>query len=508
MNQIRKAINSLTLERLFKIVLFVGIFALATQASAVADTWWHLASGRYIWQTRSVPLHDPFSFTVAGRPWTDVYWLAQLAMYLLYCLAGFGGLNVAVAACATAALALLFRQGAVSPYLKGFVVLLAALTAAPTWVARPHVLSFVLTAAFGYILYVYKYEGRNHLWAIPLLFVLWVNVHGGFIVGFILLAGVIGGEALGRLLGGEDEQGLSWPQIVALVKITLLSVPLLLLNPQTYRTPLLPFQTVGMGAVRDLVQEWASPNFHRVELQPFAWMALLLLAAVGISARRASYTDLLLTSVFFYMGLLAWRNVALFALVAAPVLMRHGAMALDVLRQVLRERTGLGPLLARAATGGKRLAVVNWLVLLPVLVAAGVKVSLPLGPRLNRELEERAMPARAVRFVRENNPPGPLFNNYDWGGYIIWKLWPDYPVFIDGRTDLYDGPFIREYIDAVGGGEEWESLLDRYGVNLVFIEAGSPLATFLAEEPGWRQIYLDEQAALFSRDAPVGGGGS
>jgi hypothetical protein len=503
MSQIRNFVNSLTLERLFKIVLFVGIFAMAARVSTGADTWWHLASGRYIWQTRSVPLNDPFSFTMTGQPWTDVYWLAQLAMYLLYRLAGSGGLTVAVAACVTLALALLFRQGNESSYLKGFVVLLAALTAAPIWVARPHVLTFVLTAAFGYILYVYKYENRDYLWAIPLLFVLWVNVHGGFVVGFILLAGTAGGETLGHLLGGEDERKLSRSQIVALVKITLLSIPFLLLNPHTYRVLLLPFQTVSMGAIRDFVHEWASPNFHQVELQPFAWMALLLLAAVGISARRLCYADLLLTSVFFYMGLLAQRNVALFALVAAPVLMRHGAIALDVLRKVFQERTGLGLLLKRLdepSPAWPGLVVLNWLILALVLIAAGVKVSLPLSPRLNRELEERSLPTGAVRFVRENHPPGPMFNSYNWGGYLMWKLWPDYPVFIDGRTDLYDGPFIREYVDAVRGGEEWESLLDRYGIKLVFIEAQSPLALFLSEEPGWRRVYLDEQAALFSRD--------
>jgi hypothetical protein len=108
----------------------------------------------------------------------------------------------------------------------------------------------------------------------------------------------------------------------------------------------------------------------------------------------------------------------------------------------------------------------------------------------------------AVQFIHANNLPGPMFNSYNWGGYLIWYLYPDYPVFIDGRTDLYDDEFIRQYVKVTLARPDWREVLDQYSVNFVLIESDSILVAFLEESDEWQCIYTDDMATIFIRNVP------
>ena len=145
----------------------------------------------------------------------------------------------------------------------------------------------------------------------------------------------------------------------------------------------------------------------------------------------------------------------------------------------------------------------NWVLLGLVGVAALVKIGVVLAPQAAIKAEHEGLPAKAVQFIQEDKPAGPLFNSYNWGGYLIFKLWPDYPVYIDGRTDLYDDAFIRRYLDVVAGGEGWQQTLDEDGINLVLIERDSTLARFLKGDPAWSILYQDEMATVFARKANI-----
>jgi len=492
--------NCLTTRRLLLAVLFVAIFTMAVRLPTDTDTWWHLRSGEYILRTRSIPRHDVFSYTMAGKPWIDHGWLAQIALYLLYAAFGYAGLGLALAAVVTLAFVFVFLQSEESLYLRAFITVLAAITSAVVWIARPQILSFLLTAAFSYILYLYKRRGRNYLFLLPLLMVLWVNTHGAFITGFILLGCHVIGEILNNLLGHKDDRILSYGEIASLIKMALVALVVLVINPNTYQMYLYPFKTVGIGALRDYIQEWAAPDFHQFHLHPFIWMVLLLLVAVGLSRRRIDFTDLVVTSFFFYMSLWAGRNIALFAVVTAPVLMRYGAGAIRTLWEAIgtyeigRSLSQLGRM---QLTPGPRLTALNWLLLILVISLCAIKVYQPLRTRVNLAAQKEYLPVEAVQFIRANNPPGPMFNSYNWGGYLIWHLYPDYPVFIDGRTDLYDDEFIREYVKVTLARPGWRQVLDRYGVNLILIESDSILAAFLAEDDGWQRIYADDRATIY-----------
>ena len=495
-------------RRLLIAILFLAIFTMAVRVPTDTDTWWHLRSGEYILRTHTIPRYDVFSHTVAGKPWIDHGWLAQIAIYLLYMAFGYAGLGLALAAVVTLAFVFVFLQSEENLYLRAFITVLAAITSAVVWIARPQIVSFLLTAAFSYIVYLYKRKGRNYLLLIPLLTVLWVNVHGAFITAFILLGCYVIGEVLNNLLGHKDDRVLSYGKIASLIKVSIIALVVLVINPNTYHMYLYPFKTVGIGALRDYIQEWASPDFHQLHLHPFIWMVLLILAAAGLSRRRIDFTDLVLTSFFCYMSLWAGRNIALFALVTAPVLMRYAASALRTLWEAMRtydvEQNLWGQLGRTQLTPGPWLIALNWLILILVLSLCAIKIYQPLRPEINLAAQEEYLPVEAVRFIRDNNLPGPMFNSYNWGGYLIWHLYPDYPVFIDGRTDLYDDEFLREYVKVTLARPGWREVLDRYGVNFILIESESILAAFLEEGDEWQCIYTSDMAKVFLRDAGMG----
>jgi hypothetical protein len=501
----------LTTRRLLVGILFVAIFAMAARVQVDTDTWWHLASGRWMVEQGQVLKHDPFSHTMPGKPRIQHGWLVQIVLYGLYAALGHTGLVLGVAAVVALTFAFVFPLGGGSPYLRAFTTLLAAITSAVMWVARPQIVSLLLTAVFAYLLDGYKRRGRAPLWLLPLLTVLWVNCHGGFITAFILLGGYLVGEGLNRLIGwrAEGEGTLSARQIRTLFLVTLVCLAAVALNPQTARMYTYPFRTVGIGVLRDFIQEWRSPDFHGLHLHPFIWMLLLTLAALGLSGRRADLTDLGLVAGFAYLSLLAGRNIALFALLDGPVLARYGGPALRRLATAVQVRLGgtppqretppVGSSVSRAnAPASTRLALLNWTLLGLVTFAAGVKVSLPLLPAEREKAMAGFLPVEAVRYIQREQPPGPMFNSYNWGGYLIWTLYPDYPVFVDGRTDLYDDPFLRHYLDVALVRDDWRRVLARYGVRFVLVERDSILARFLAADDAWPQRYADDLAFIFA----------
>ncbi|MDY7039692.1 MAG: hypothetical protein SVX38_02385 [Chloroflexota bacterium] len=493
-----RAFSWLDTRRLMVIILFASIFTMAVRTLLPPDMWWHLRCGQVQWAERTILRADIFSHTAAGRPWVNQSWLAQIGMWVLYSVGGYQALAVAVAVIVTLTFGFVFAQGETSPYLRAFVVLLAAVASARVWVPRPHLLTFLLSGILGYLLYLYKHQGRNLLWLLPPLFALWANVHGGYIVGFILVGCVILGE-IGNHLLGVGERILSWRQILLLGGVAALSLAACLLNPQGYRLLLFPINTLSSTAQQQLIAEWASPNFHEADLLPFLGLLLLTAAAVGLTGRRADATDLCLFLVFSAIGLRSGRYIGLAALVMAPVAARslsHFPMPVF--------HSSISPSSPSSSSSGTDLSprvalILNWTLLVAVLIACGVKLSLPLDPQLIAAVEEQAYPVAAVDYLVGHELPGPMFNDYNWGGYLIWRLWPRYPVFVDGRADPYSDELLWDYSAIVRLRPGVREKLAQYGVNCALIPSGGGLATLLGMDPAWEQVYDDGQAAIFVR---------
>lgn len=466
------------------LIVFMAVFAMAARAVVDTDLYWHLAAGRYIVETGTIPTTDPFSWTMAGRPWVDVYWLAQIGWYVIHQTLGMAGLSLLVAGLATLGLALVWRQLDGPVFGRALILILAAAVSGPVWTARPHLLTYVLTAATAYVLYLYKWKQTDRLWVLPLLYVAWVNLHGGYVAGFMLLGAFLIGEGVSNIWHVPGAEIVTWPRLRKVVVITALSGAALLINPQTVQAVLLPLKTAGLPALQTTVEEWASPDFHQLFQQPMLWLLLGTLVMLGWSGRRLDVTDALTLAVFAYIALLARRNVGLFALVAAPILSRHAAAWWNQSRWSRRR-------LSRGQPG------LNALIVILVGGAALLKVLIPLSPAVQQQAERQALPIGVADWLAARPVTGRLFNSYNLGGYLMWRLWPDRPVYVDGRTDLYDGAFLQEYAQLAAGGLDAPAIFDERGIDVAVLEPGLPLARQLAESGRWREAYQDELTIIY-----------
>lgn len=490
-------------SRLATWIIFIAVFAMAARISVDNDTWWHLRAGQWIIENRAIPQADPFSYTRYGEEWKYPGWLAEVPMYLIYRLAGPGGLNLWTAVMVTLAFVFLWHTLEGGPFLRAFIIVLAAAVSGVYWAARPYLVTFVLAAAFLWILEDFRWrpsaKSLKRLWWLPVLMVVWANSHGGFAVGFILWGVYLAG-ALWDLLRNQ-QAAFADPQpagskgrflvLQRMLVIGLLMVAAVCLNPSGPVMLAYPFKTVSIGALQDYIQEWQSPNFHSLSVQPFAWLLLATLGAVGFSRRRLALTDFLLVAGFAYLGLMAGRNIALFALAAPPVLSRHAVPFVQAVSRWL----GYRPLENRPVRRAK--ARLNLILLGLLSLAVLVKVSLVLPVSVNEQAFQKSMPAGAVAYIQENHPPGNLFNSYNWGGYLLWHL-PDYPVFIDGRTDLYNDEIIGDWLKVVRAETGWQETLDRWGVRLILLEPHYSLIGYL-DQAGWQEAYRDEKAVVYVR---------
>ncbi|MBI5052484.1 MAG: hypothetical protein HZB52_04370, partial [Chloroflexi bacterium] len=178
---------ALTTRRLALSILFLGLFAMAMKPSVDTDSFWHLRAGAWMLDNARLLTIDLFSYTRFNQAWINHSWLSQTLMAIIYRVGGYGGLNLFTASVIVLAFVFVYRAGEGGGYLRAFIIILAATTSGVYWSARPQILSLLLTAIFVYILYDYLWRDANRLWLLPLLMLLWVNLHGGFAIGFILL---------------------------------------------------------------------------------------------------------------------------------------------------------------------------------------------------------------------------------------------------------------------------------------------------------------------------------
>lgn len=484
---------------LFKIVTVCLLLVLGPSVSPDPDLWWHLKSGEYL-LAHGMPSTDVFSYTARDHAWVMHEWLSELVMWGLYSLGGFGLLNLAFAAVSALGFWLVYLRCPARAYLAHFVVVFAAFTATITTGARPQVFNILLLGAFVFFVEGFKERvasgepaarAARLLWPLPALGVLWANLHSGFLVGIVLLATYVAGEAAQLRLGRRDARGLDWAGVRQLALFGALTALATLANPQGFRLWLYPFETMGFTVVRQgWVVEWRSPDFHDISSWPFALMLAAGLATFAFARRMPALTDLLLFLGTAWGGLQSVRHVALFAVVATPIVCRNLVYAIEGTRFYEEVRDDK----PEAAPAGARPAI-YWAAAAAMVVLAVADARETLGRFVASQV--KAFPVAAVDFVeREGLSSGRVFNAYHWGGYLIWR---GLPVHVDGRADVYGDEFMKRYTKAFFVREDWREPLDEYRVDYVLIEKGTPLAVLLAASGEWREAYRDELAVVFVR---------
>jgi len=469
--------TTLPTKRAFLFVLFLGLFTMTARNVTDPDVWWHLKTGEYIALHHSVPHADPFSYTRAGQPWVAHEWLTELFLYQLQRITGFAGLILVFAAILCASFFLLYLRCGPSPYIAGVATLCGAWATAPLWGVRPQVVSLLLTSLW--LLILERAERRPNLlwWTVPLM-LFWVNLHAGFALGLALSLLFLLGGCIERRLGHATLNPPLRTQAFILV-LDFLVVPL---NPNGLRLFLYPIDTLRSHAMQNYIAEWASPNFHSAEYWPLLLILLALFPILGCSRLRLRPRDLILLLAGLYFSLASIRLIPLFALVAVPI---------------IAKRLGSWPNRSHERPSSLSHPIFNAAIILAMAVFASVHVTKVI--QRQPSAETQLFPTGAAAFLRTHPPAGAIFNHYDWGGYLIWKLYPTTRVFIDGRADVYGPDLLHEFADAYQLKGPWRQVLQRWSVRTVVIPPDSALASgLLASSPPWVDTYRDAHSVILT----------
>jgi hypothetical protein len=491
-------------ELFILVVTLLLVFIMAARTPLDTDMWWHLSAGKQIVTSGSLRTPDVFSYTRPGVYWLDHSWLPDVGMYWLFTSGGFTALGLFVAISAVLSLAVLWFQMEGSPLVKAFLVILAGIIASGNWSTRPQVLTLVMMAVTGLVLYRYKWKGKKQIWLLPILSLVWANLHAGFLVLFMLVGLMIAGELLNHSLGMKGDQVLSWKSIRNLALWGLVSALAVNLNPNGFLLWLAPLrQNVGVSLALPLISEWASPDFHNPFFIPFFVMVFGMLAAIALSGRRIDLTDLLTFAWFTGMTLVSQRNMGVFAMASAPILSRElfaawetnrGYLHLDRIPVWFENRF---PSKKPKPSAFRGQHILN-LSIFGILVLVGMsKLIYATSPALVNTYMAKSYPVGAVDWIKENKPQGNLFNAYNWGGFLTWYL-PSYPVFIDGRVDPYGNEIIGQWLSVVKADPGWQNILDQWNVHLVLLEPDRPLVHELPGV-GWQLLYQDQVSVLYGK---------
>ncbi|HEX8175698.1 MAG TPA: hypothetical protein VF543_11320 [Pyrinomonadaceae bacterium] len=480
----------LSTRRLFFLILMLVLFFLATREVTDPDFWWHLRAGQYIFETRSIPHTDIFSFTFDGREWVTHEWLSELLIYALFKWLGWGGLVTGFALIITAASGLSLyscEKSGAHALVSWVAVLLGALATAPVWGVRPQMFSMLLTSVFLFILTGYmRDEVKRSVWWLPPLMLLWVNLHGGYVLGIVLITIAL----LGITLDGLAEKrthGEIFRRVRPLIFVLLLCVIVVPLNPNGVRLFTYPFETLASSAMQEHIEEWLSPNFHQTRFLLLAALMFATFAALALSTKRLRVSELLMLCATAYAVLRSGRHLPIFAFAAVPLLAEHATLW-------IKSQDWSAPLFAPEKITSGRQTFLRAAVLAAALVFSLMNARHVIAKQADSE--EKHFPARAVAFLRAQNLPDPIFNWYDWGGYLIWKLYPERRIYIDGRADVYGDAFLEEFLRATKGQGDWREPLRRNGIRTVIVKPDSPLAGLLMKEEGWSKAFEDSQAVV------------
>ena len=470
-------------------ILLFGLLAMTARNAIDPDLWWHLRTGQWIMETGHVPLSDPFSFTRAGYAWISHEWLSEVAFYELWKHGGAAALIVFSAIVTTAGFMLLYLRCPGKKHWAAAATVLGALAAAPSWGVRPQMFTFTLASLLLWLLETGQDRPRLLFW-IPPLFLLWLNLHAGFALGpALLLAYGIG--LIMETAAGNTPWRQARPIVLRVLLLLLACLALVPLNPSGTQLYRYPFDTLRSSGMRSLIGEWRSPDFHEWLYRPLLLVWLLVLTALASSRSRPKgrvIVPLLLTS---FAALDAVRHIPIFLLVAIPTIATALPSASPSLAVSQR----------RPDSSRFRPLFIGAVLVLMAVFALVRWVSLA---RNQEAREAEQFPQKAVAFLRAGDHPQRIFVFYDWGGYAIWKLYPEYRVFVDGRADLYGDDLLRQSIKTVVDLRTgWRDVLDSWKVEAVLVPPTCALAQALLLDPGWHAAFSDSKAIILLRTHPA-----
>ena len=470
------------------------VFALYRRDMNDPDIWWHMRNAQYLFEHHQFPRADMYSFTVAGHPWINHEWLSEIPYYLAYKWFGLVGLKTICFLTFDAIFLLLLylcfqesRNFKASVFVCYFATFLATVSFGP----RTMLPGYLFLIALLIVLHKFRTEGNAPLWAVPLIFCLWINCHGswsqGLIVFFLIaVSGLVGGQ-----WGLVESRKWTSTQLRQLALTGIASIAALFVNPFGWRLVAYPFDmALRQKSAIMQIAEWVSVDFHEMRGK----MAILLIIGLMLAAlfrnRTWNLGEVLVVFFALYCGLTYMRFLVLLGFVVAPVL----AKALDFF-----------PLYRPLDDTPK----VNAIVMLTII---GVMIYLwPKEAQVRASVEE-TYPAQVLPYLNAHPPQGNVLNFFLWGGYLGWHD-RNFKTFIDSRVDIfqYEGVF-DDYLALMGADlaqHRPDPILTKYNIKYVLfpspdsknpLHTGGGLVYTLQQDPKWKTVYKDSVCVLLEKE--------
>lgn len=482
--------------------------AVSFQQVRAFDYWWHLRTGQLILETGTVPRVDPYTFTVEGSRWIDIHWLHQIGLYLVHRVGGSAGVVLAKGAAVLALLCLLVPIGARRhrPLVSIIALGLMLLVVADRIMPRPELPSFLCLAGVLLLLDRFTRKPDARIYGVVAIQLLWANVHGLFALGIAVCGIYLAAEILRPIM--LPGASLRWANVRRLGVVVLLSALVSLANPNGLEGALYPIQQLSMigppddrghfgSIIAELIPPFAIPGEGGGTGQLlFGLIGAYAFVAMALNWRRLHAADPLLLVAFLYLALGARRNLALFAIVAVPVAVRNLNAWLD----------------ARVAAGAEPMRpAIRTVAGVLVCVALGVAtVDVVNGTFYTRVKSTRAFglgtmdlfyPVAATDWIEWHRPRGPLCHHMADGGYLIWRLHPDYKVMIDGRLEVFGEEKFASL--QFSDPSQFRRVDAEYGCGAVLLHyslvESEALLRWFHLNSNWQLVFVDDVAALYVR---------
>jgi hypothetical protein len=476
----------------FFLSIFAGALLLAPRMLNIdSDLGRHLTLGNYILNQHKIPLTDILSHTKSGESRPPYEWLSQFLFALAYRLLGLDGVALLVSLVLAIAFTFVYadairRSGL--PILALMIAILSTGASSVHWLPRPHIFTFFMLAIWLESLERLRMGKRIPLWQFPVIMLVWANLHGGFVFGFLAWVAYLAGLIIERFLKNASATAEIKKNLIVVGPMSLAAS---IVTPSGWGNWRGVLSNSSIYILNRTI-ETMSPGFHQKGFWPYFLLVLLCIAVPLLSKNRPATSHIFLLMGFSALGFVMARNIPLFALTATPILAMESRKLLDHSQSWLKIEMRIIEI--ERTICGRIWPVVGALAIMFLFSVHFARTKETLS-HFNASL----FPVSAADWLSENPQSGNMFNEFNWGGYLLFRLWPGQRVFLDSQTDFYGEELVRAYEEILSARGDWEEALAKYDVGWAIIRPTSDLGLTLRKEENWEILYEDNVAVIFKK---------
>ena len=474
-----------TLRLLVILLVYSSTFYFFSYITADPDLWGHLMFGKEIWASRSIPAVDMYSYTAFGAGWINHEWLAEVLMWLLFSTFGSPGLLIGkmiIGLITITAISIISYNRRSNFLIYSMVFVISVFIMSPGFMTRPHLITILFTSLLLLVIHLYLEKRINLLWTLPVIMILWVNSHGGFIIGAGILVIIAVLEYIDCFINNKDGSHLR-----SLILWVFITEACMLVNP--YGIDLFVFLYKTLTLSRS-ISEWDAVSLFDLSYIRLKIFSVFIILSFFINRKQNRYWEIGIIIIAMLFAYLHQRHTPVFAILAAPFLTEK--------LSVIMEKSRLNEKVISIFS----LTALNTAIALIIGYQLFATIDKYMKAEFNIIVDPIVYPIRAIQFLKVNSIKGNLLVPFDWGEYAIWKLYPDNKVSIDGRFDtVYPINVIDDHFNGERIEEGWNSLINKYPTDIILSRRdlfSQRMINDLSED--WIYIYSDKISIIFLKN--------